>query len=96
MSMKSFNETMAVMYVDYYNKHGEDKTYDFALKTGVALSVLNSLYDTFTKEGVADMSALPKEQKEKFWAVACKYYEDMPERLKAAKAAYTLSLLTAN
>ncbi len=96
MSMKSFNETMAVMYVDYYNKHGEDKTYDFCLKTGVALSVLCSLYERFVKEGIADMANLPQEKKEKFWIVACKYYPEMPERLKASKAAYVLSLITSN
>lgn len=94
--MKSFNETMAVAYVDYYNKHGEEKTYDFVLKTHVALSVLTSLYDKFILDGVADMATLPKELKEKFWAVACKHFEELPDRLKASKACYVLSLITAN
>lgn len=94
--MKSFNETMAVAYVDYFNKHGEEKTYDFVLKTGVALSVLCALYESFTKDGSADMANLSKNKKEKFWNVACKYYTELPERLKASKAAYVLSLITAN
>jgi len=96
MSMKSFNETMAVMYVDYYNKHGEEKTYDFVLKTHVALNVLNSLYDNFMKDGVPDMSLLPVERKQKYWDVACKHYEEMGDRLKASKACYVLSLITSN
>lgn len=94
--MKSFNETMAVTYVDYYNKHGEEKTYEFVLKTRVALSVLNSLYDKFVIEEVADMTKLPNEQKEKYWGIACKYYEEMGDRLKASKACYVLSLITSN
>lgn len=94
--MKSFNETMAVMYVDYYNEHGEDKTYDFVLKTQVALSVLNSLYDDFMKDGVQDMAMLPVERKQKYWDIACKYHEEMGDRLKAARACYILSLITSN
>ena len=94
--MKSFNETMAVMYVDYYNEHGEDKTYDFVLKTHVALSVLNSLYNNFMKDGVPDMSLLPIERKQKYWDIACKYYEKMGDKLKANKACYILSLITSN
>lgn len=92
----NFNETMAVMYVDYYNKHGEEKTLDFVLKTHVSLSVLSALYERFTKEGIADMTNLPQEKKEKFWKIACKYYEEMGDRLKASKAAYVLSLITSS
>ena len=94
--MKSFNETMAVAYVDYYNKHGEEKLYNFVLTTKVSLSVLGALYDSFIKDGVEPMERIPQDKKEKFWAVACKYFEELPDRLKASKACYVLSLITAN
>lgn len=94
--MKSFNETMAVVYVDYYNKHGEDKTHDFVLKTGVALSVLNGLYEAFLRDGITPIEKISKELKEKYYKVACKYYQELPEQLKATKACYTLALITSN
>lgn len=94
--MKSFNETMAVAYVDYYNKHGEDKTHDFVLKTSVALSVLISLYDNFVRDGITPIEKISKELKEKYYKIACKYYQELPEQLKATKAAYVLSLICSN
>lgn len=94
--MKSFNETMAVSYVDYYNKHGEDKTHDFVLKTSVALSVLISLYDNFVRDGITPIEKISKELKEKYYKIACKYYQELPEQLKATKAAYVLSLICSN
>ncbi len=94
--MQSFNHNMAILYVDYYNKYGEEKTYDFVLRTKVALSVLNSLYDGFLKDGVPDLGTLPEDKKKKFWDVACKYFTELPDRLKASKAAYVISLITSN
>lgn len=94
--MKSFNETMAVAYVDYYNKYGEEKLYNFVLTTRVSLSVLNSLYEGFMRDGITPMEKIPTEQKEKFWEVACRYFEELPDRLKASKACYVLSLITSN
>lgn len=94
--MKSFNETMAVAYVDYYNKYGEEKLYSFVLTTKVSLSVLCSLYDGFIKDGVEPMDKIPQDKKEKFWTIACKYFEELPDRLKASKACYVLSLITSN
>ena len=94
--MKTFNDTMAVMYVDYYNKHGEEKAYNFILTTKVSLSVLNSFYDGFIRDGIEPLEKVPQDKKEKFWQIACKYYEDLPDRLKASKAVYVLSLITSN
>jgi len=68
---------MAVLYVDYYNKHGEEKTYDFVLRTHVALSVLNALYESFIRDGSDELGKLPQETKEKFWQTGCKYFETL-------------------
>ena len=75
--MKSFNETMAATYVDYYNQYGEQKTYDFVLKTHVSLSVLTALYDNFIKDGIPELGTLPETIKQKYWEVGCKYFEDI-------------------
>jgi hypothetical protein len=93
---KSFSETMAVMYADYYVKNGEQKTFDFVLKSNVSLYVLNNLYENFILEGVEDLSKLPQEKKDKYWKLACEYFTNLPERLKASKAAYVLELITSN
>ncbi len=92
--MMSFNETMAATYAEYFIEHGENKTLDLVFKTKVALSVLNSLYVKFLTDGVVSMEKIPQEKKEKYWATACKYFEEMGDRLKAAKAAYVLELIT--
>lgn len=94
--MKSFNEIMAVMYVDYYNKHGAEKTYDFVLGTKVALSVLGALYETFIKDGIEELGKLPEPTKQKYWDIGCKYFEDMGDRIKASKCIYVLELITSN
>lgn len=96
MSIKSFYEETAVMYVDYYNQHGEQKTYDFVLGTKVALSVLNSLYENFVRDGIDELGKLPQETKQKYWDIGCKYFESMADRIKASKAIYVLSLITSN
>ena len=94
--MKSFNETMAITYVEFYNQHGEQRTYDFVLKTHVSLSVLNALYDTFIKDGIPELGTLPEITKQKYWETGCRYFEDMGDRIKASKAVYVLQLITAN
>lgn len=95
--MKSFNETMGAVYVDYFNQHGEEKTLDFVIKTHVSVNVLGSIYDDAIKtEGVTEMAKLPQAKKEKYWDIACKYYEEMGDRLKASKACYALELITSN
>lgn len=94
--MKSFNETMAVMYVDYYNQHGAERTYDFVLKTHVALSVLCSLYESFVRDGIDELGKLPEPTKQKYWDIGCRYFEEMGDRIKASKAIYVLELICAN
>lgn len=99
--MQSLYDTMAVMYVDYYNKNGEKKTYDFVFNTKVALSILNSLYEKFMikvdgEEQIPDIGSLPKEKKQKYWDIAGDYFENIQDRIKATKAIYTLDLITSN
>lgn len=93
----SFIDQMAVMYVNYYNKNGEEKTFDFVLKTHVSLYVLNTLFQNFIESGeIEDMATLPQDKKDKYWKIACKYYETLGDRLKATKAVYALELITSN
>lgn len=95
--MKSFNETMGALYVDYFNVNGEEKTLDFVIKTHVAVNVLGGIYeDAILNNAITLMSAIPQEKKEKYWNIACKYYEEMGDRLKATKAVYALELITSN
>ena len=90
----NFNETMAVVYADYFIEHGEEGAVRFALTTNVALSVLNSLYPKFVNEGIEPMEKIPQIKKEKYWANACKYQDELGNRLKASRANYVLELIT--
>ncbi len=93
---KSFNETMGVMYADYFNKHTPEETYDFVFKTSIAISVLNDLYKKFISEGVDELGKIPEEKKTKYWELSCKYFTELPQRLQASKAIYTLELICSN
>lgn len=87
---------MASVYAGYYVNHGEMKALDFIFGTGVAMYVLTTLYDNFIKDGLDSMEKIPKEKKDKYWQTACMYFEELPERLKAVRAYYTLELITSN
>lgn len=88
---------MGAVYVDYFNKHGEEKTLDFVIKTHVAVTVLIAIYDDALRaKSIEDMSLIPQPKKQKYWDIACKYYEEMGDRLKASKAVYALELITSN
>ena len=54
------------------------------------------LYLKFIRDGVAPIETLSLEKKEKYWDIALRYYTDKEQRIKAMKAAYTLSLITSN
>lgn len=91
--LTSFNETMGAMYADFYIDHTPEETYEFVFKTSIALTVLNDLYKKFISEGVDELGKIPEEKKNKYWDVACKYFTDLPQRLQASKAVYTLELI---
>lgn len=96
-TISSFFDQMATMYVDYYNTNGEEKTLDFVLNNHVSLHILTTLFENFVKEGeIEDITTLPKDKKEKYWTIACKHYETLPDRLKATRAIYALELITSN
>lgn len=90
----NINETLAADFAEYFIKHGEEKTVSFVLKTNVGISVLNSLYLKFMIDGITPMEKIPQEKKEKYWSNACKFYEEIGDRLKASKANYVLELIT--
>lgn len=92
--MKSFNENTGAIYADYFIKYGEQQAYNFIFSTKMPLSVLNSIYITFMKEGIDAIEKIPQAKKEKYWDIACTHYKEMPDRLKAVKAIYVLELIT--
>lgn len=94
MTIKGFYEETAAMYAQYFVEHGEEKATTFVLSTLVGISILNSLYPVFIKDGITPMENIPQEKKEKYWNTACKHYEEMGDRLKASKANYVLELIT--
>ena len=92
----NINETIAATYADFYIKHTPEETFDFVFKTSFAIQVLNSLYAKFVSEGVEPIEKIPITKKEKYWEIACKYYTELPTRLQASRAIYTLELITSN
>lgn len=60
------------------------------------MKLLYELYVKLIGEGMDGIETISKELKEKYWGIATRFYETEPERIKAAKAAYALSLITSN
>lgn len=92
--MKAFYDDMAVLYVQFFNEHGEQRTLNFIFNSKVSLSILNNLYDRFVKDGVEELEKLEKDKKEKYWEISCKYFTDIADRMKACKSIYVLQLIT--
>lgn len=90
----NINETIGAMYAEYFLSHTQEETFDFVFKTSLAVPILNSLYNKFVDEGIDVLEKIPQDKKQKYWDIACKYFKELPERLKASKAVYTLELIT--
>lgn len=94
--MKTLYDNLAVIYGEYYIKHGEEKLYQFVFNSSVALSVLPTLYERFVKEGIESLEQLPQEKKENYWKIACRFFTEQDDRIKASKCVYVLALITSN
>lgn len=90
----SFYDTIAKGFVEYNATHTEQETLDFVFNTKTSLAVLTSRYDNFIKDGIDEIEKLSKEKREKYWDIACKYFETMGDRIKASKSCYVLELIT--
>lgn len=83
--------------LQYYHDYFSDETKDGyrLLCSSVCVNMLNGIYLAFMKEGIEPLEDLSQDKKEKFWEQAIKYYPDTETRIRAAKAGYVLSLITA-
>lgn len=62
----------------------------------VPMRLLFELYNKFMNDGITPIENIPTEQKQKYFNISRKYYNDLKDQIKASKAAYTLDLLTSN
>ncbi len=83
--------------IQYYSDYFSDENKDGyrLLCSSVCVNMLNGLYLAFVRDGIPRIEDLEdKELKTKFWDKAKEYQQEHPERVKAYKAAYVLSLIT--
>jgi hypothetical protein len=93
--IKDCFQTIAASFVEFYNVNGEQKTLDFVFGSKFSLSVLESVYINIVKDNPeSEITKVSEVNKLKYWNIACKYYQTLPDRLKASKAAYVLELIT--
>jgi hypothetical protein len=93
--MREVIDTLAAIYCNYFNKHGEDEGFKI-LRFQSVVSVLCNLYQTFISEGIAPIELIEMDKKKKYYTISIKYYSRLNERIKASKAAYVLELITSN
>lgn len=91
-------DSIYIQFVDFFNKAEEkEKGTGYKLiSLVVPMRLLYDLYAKFISEGIDPIENLAIDLKQKYWNIAMKYYEDVPERIKASKACYILALITSN
>lgn len=74
--------------------------YSTILKSSVAKDILHKRYNGFVSDKeITSIELLPKEKKQFYWDISLKLMPDETNnelRIRTAKAAYTLSLITSN
>ena len=91
-----FEKIYLMLADNFFERQNKGTDEWLSLKLSVPLRLLNELYLKFIRDGVAPIETLSLEQKQKYWDIALRYYTDKEQRIKAMKAAYTLSLITSN
>ncbi len=87
-----------IQFVNFFNAAEEkekDSGYDI-VKLNVPMRLLHDLYNKFLLDGMDGIETVSKEKKVKYFNIASKFYEELPDRIKASKAAYVLDLITSN
>jgi hypothetical protein len=93
--MRKLYEGIGILYVKYYDTHGEEKTF-LLLRFPFVVNILSSLYFLFINEGIEKIETLPENKKQKYFDTIKTYYQTKEERIQASKAAYALELITSN
>lgn len=68
----------------------------YIINLTVPMRLLFELYNKFMNDGITPIENIPTEQKQKYFNISRKYYNDLKDQIKASKACYTLDLLTSN
>ena len=89
--MKELYDTIASLIGNHYSKTGDCNL----LNSEIGLSVFLSIYDRFILEGITKIEDLPKEDKMKYFNMVKEFCITKEEKIKKSKAAYILSLITA-
>lgn len=82
------------LYVKYYH---ENKDKFFCLHSGVAISILSSLYNKFIIDsGIEPFESIRTEKMEEYKMVAQSHSKDGYDEEKIMKSAYALELITSS
>lgn len=85
-------EGLIPLYTEKVYKNGEEGLN--VIFSSVSVAVLNGIYNIIVKDGVMPIEGLTIENKKKYFNIAKKYYNTIPEQVRATKAAYALALIT--
>jgi|LakMenEpi03Aug12_release.lakeMendotaPanAssembly.Ray.scaffolds.fasta_scaffold1589493_2 hypothetical protein len=85
-------EELIDLYVKYYY---ENKDKFFCLHSGVAVSILSSLYHRFLNDsGIQPLDSIPANKLEEYDIVAEQHIKDGRNKENIVKSAYALELIT--
>jgi len=89
------NDSFIMFLTDmFFQREKDGKDAFLILKSSVALNALWNLYEKLVQVDVPPIQSLTTEEKNKYWNIAKKYYEDKNLAIIASKSSYILSLIT--
>jgi hypothetical protein len=89
--MKALYDTIAAIIGNHFTNTGDCNI----LNSEIAITVFLSLYKRFILEGITKIEDLSQEEKLKYWNMVKGFCYSKQEEIIKSKAAYILSLITA-
>lgn len=87
-------ERLVPVYTDFFYKREGDERF-LLINGSVCCWLLNTLYLRFIRNNETEpLENLPIDKKEMYWRLAKLYHSTELERIKAARSAYVLELIT--
>lgn len=91
-----FDSLYTLLYNAYFDFKEKGKDEWCIINCDVPRDLLITLYQKLLKEGVPPIESLPNEKKVKLAEISKRYFQGTSDVIMGAKAAYTLSLITAD
>jgi hypothetical protein len=90
-----FEKLYLLIADSFFDLQKEGKDQWVLIKFTVPTRILCELYEKLLREGeIIAINLIEQDKKQKYYDIACRYWNNKASRIQASKAAYVLSLIT--